>query len=594
MTSQKSVNTQSIVTSALACLLVGLLAGFLLSKHWAQGPDSANTPEQQEPLYWVAPMDDNYRLDKPGKSPMGMDLVPVYKDDRQNSSNNPGQIQISPDVVNNLGVRTVAVRQGYLHGKINAVGYVQYDQDQLVHIHPRVEGWVEKLYVKASGDPVKKGQPLYALYSPQLVNAQEELRLALNTENNRLIAAAKSNLRALKFPDSAIEQLQKTRRVQQTVTFYANQSGVVDNLNIREGFYVKPGTSMMSIGALDQVWVEAEVFERQVPHLTVGQPVSMRLGYLPGRDWQGVVDYIYPSLDAQTRTAKARLRFNNQSRELKPNMFAEVTIHTEASEPSLLVPREAVIRTGKMDRVVLALGQGQFKSVQVILGRSDQDFVEVLGGVLEGEDIVSSAQFLLDSESSKTSDFKRLHHQQNEPPKRVWVSAYINSLMAEHRMVNVHHKAIAQWRWPDMTMDFLVADGVDFSQINANKNLFIEIEKLSRDSGYQIIAISATAPLADNQARVTGLIESVNSEERTLVVARSAVQKWSRPAASVEMTLAESIEFDTLTVGQTIDFRFSVNDGVFILEEIYSAPHPSEPSPEASINPSNDASQVAL
>ena len=159
--------------------------------------------------------------------------------------------------------------------------------------------------------------------------------------------------------------------MKQTLTFYAPQSGVVDNLNIREGFFVKPGTTLMSVGTLDDVWVEAEVFERQAALVNVGLPVTMTLDYLPGKRWQGEVDYVYPALDPKTRTARVRLRFKNPDALLKPNMFAQVAIHANAENDALVIPKEAVIRTGDQDRVVLALGEGRFKSVEVELGRLD-------------------------------------------------------------------------------------------------------------------------------------------------------------------------------------------------------------------------------
>ena len=361
------------------------------------------------PLYWVAPMDPDFRRDGPGKSPMGMDLIPVYADNGLDPDD-PGMIFISPDIVNNLGVRTAQVERRSMHTRITTVGYVQYDEDQLVHIHPRVEGWIEILYVQAAGDPVEAGEPLYSLYSPQLVNAQEELLLALNRDNERFVQATEDQLRALQISDAEINDLRNTRQVKQTLTFYAPQSGVVDNLNIREGFFVGPGTTIMSIGSLNDVWVEAEVFERQAALVEAGLPVTMSLDYLPGRLWEGSVDYVYPTLNAQTRTARVRLRFENPDGLLKPNMFAQVTILADAADDVLVIPREAVIRTARQDRIVLAAGDGRFKSVAVSLGRLDDQYAEISHGVEEGERVVVSAQFLLDSESSQTSDFMRMNH----------------------------------------------------------------------------------------------------------------------------------------------------------------------------------------
>merc|ERR1712137_1073052 len=241
-------------------------------------------------------MDPNYRRDEPGKSPMGMDLIPVYEESSSGDAG-PGTITIAPNVENNLGVRTASVQRRSLHVPIRTVGYVQYNEDTLIHIHPRVEGWVDTLHVKASGEYVKKGEPLYSLYSPELVNAQEELLLAMRRGSDDLISAARSRLDALQMPNEAIQSLISSKKVRQTITFSAPQTGFVDNLNIREGFFIKPGNTLLSIGALDEVWVDAEIFERQSAQVTVGLPVTMTLDFLPGKTWEGEVDYVYPTLE---------------------------------------------------------------------------------------------------------------------------------------------------------------------------------------------------------------------------------------------------------------------------------------------------------
>ena len=406
---------KSLIVTILALVAVAASTHYLTRLAMDESvADNGSQAGERVPLYWVAPMDPNYRRDEPGSSPMGMNLVPVYEEGGGFAMRGPGEVYISPDVVNNLGVRTEIAERRPMHTEITTVGYVQYDEDLLVHVHPRVEGWIERLYVKAAGDPVEEGQPLYELYSPQLVNAQEELVLAVNRNNARLIAGAEDRLKALQIDETFIEELKNGRSVEQTLTFYAPQSGVVDNLNIREGFFVQPGTTLMSVGTLDNVWVEAEVFERQAALVEVDLPVTMTLDYLPGQRWLGKVDYVYPTLNPETRTARVRLRFANPEGLLKPNMFAQVAIHATAGDDVLVIPREAVIRTGAQDRVVLALGEGRFKSVAVGLGRLDANLAEILSGLEEGESVVTSAQFLLDSESSKTSDFARMDHSAND------------------------------------------------------------------------------------------------------------------------------------------------------------------------------------
>ncbi len=395
-----------LLGSIITASVIGLLSFW--DKNLSSNNDGSNEDTEKKPLYWVAPMDPNFKKDSPGKSPMGMDLVPVYQEDESNIQKEEGAVKISPTVINNLGVKTDLVKKSELSLKIVTVGYVKYDEDKLIHIHPRVSGWIEKLSVKSAGDPVIKGEPLYEIYSHELINAQEELFLAMQRKNQSLVDAAEARLRSLQLSQENIDKIKRSRQVQHNVTFFAPQNGVVDNLNIREGFFVKPGTTLMSIGDLSNVWVEAEIFERQAAWVKVNDLVTMTLGYLPGKEWQGKVDYIYPTLNEKTRTVKLRLCFENKERLLKPNMFAQIVIHSENSESALLVPHEAIIRTGQQNRVVLVLNDNQFKSVEVNLGKTNGEYTEVLSGLYENDKIVTSAQFLIDSESSKTSDFKRM------------------------------------------------------------------------------------------------------------------------------------------------------------------------------------------
>lgn len=441
-------------------------------------------PEEKsvkKPLYWVAPMDANYRRDKPGKSPMGMDLVPVYADEAKVHKESSGSVKISPSVENNLGVRTELVKKESLNSDIDTLGYVKYDEDSILHIHPRVEGWIEKLYVKASGERVKKGEALYEIYSPTIVNAQEEFVLALKRNNQRLIEAAKSRLDSLEVPASAVKELQRTRKVKRTITFYTPKTGLLKSLEIREGFFVKPESTIMSIATLQEVWVDAEIFESQAFLLKPAMSATMKLDYLPYKEWKGVVDYIYPTVDSKTRTIRARVKVANEDELLKPGMFAKVTLHGQTEIKRVVVSREALIRTGKADRVVLALGEGNFKSVDVKVGAFDDKYVEILEGLSEGDLVVTSAQFLLDSESSKTSDFKRMssvekENNQNLEPKE-WAKARVIKIMPESNSIKVTHSPIANWKWPAMTMNFKLADELNISMFQVGMSMDIEITK---------------------------------------------------------------------------------------------------------------------
>lgn len=396
----------------LGFVLLGGLAGAVATYWFATDTHALSSAEQtssdsKKPLYWVAPMDPNFKSDKPGKSPMGMDLIPVY-DDGGSADDTAGTVRISPTVVNNLGVRTEPVIQGRLPNNITTVGYVAYDEDQMVHVHPRVDGWIETLFVKAEGEPVEQGKPLYTLYSPTLVNAQEELLLAMNRGNQKLVEAATERLAALNVPASLISRLRQSRDIQRTMTVYAPRSGVIENLNVREGMFIKPGDRVLSIAALDEVWLIGEVFESQLSAVEAGNRVQMTLDYMPGREWRGSVDYVYPEVNPKTRTARVRMRFDNEDGALMPGMFARLEVQGERGKRQFLVPRESVIRTGQSDRLVLALEEGAFKSVNVSVGRVGEKYAEILDGLMPGDTVVTSAQFLIDSESSKSSDFRRM------------------------------------------------------------------------------------------------------------------------------------------------------------------------------------------
>ncbi len=365
---------------------------------------SAIAEEENEVLYWVAPMDPNYRRDKPGKSPMGMDLIPYYA--AEDSAD--GTVSISPAVVQNLGVRTAEAELTQLWRGIDTVGYVDYDESKVSHIHLRTEGWIENLAVESEGERIKKGDFLFKVYSPRLVNAQEELVTALSSSNKGLIRASKQRLSALGISSSQIEALQKNKKVKQQISIYAPQDGVVSELPVREGMFVKPSMKVMTLGDLSSVWLLAEVFERQAEWVEVGQDTEVSLSYLPGKTWSGKVEYIYPSLDPKTRTLKVRLRFDNPGERLKPNMYANVKIFGGATENTIVIPLEGLIRTGREQRVIVALGEGKFAARHVTSGIESGNYVEILEGIKEGESIVISGQFLIDSEASMRSSIVRM------------------------------------------------------------------------------------------------------------------------------------------------------------------------------------------
>jgi Cu(I)/Ag(I) efflux system membrane fusion protein len=386
-------------TYTAVAVVIAVAAGVFIGRSMEEstGTGDGTTAADRDVLYWVAPMDDNYRRDEPGQSPMGMDLVPVYADEVDGQ---PGVVAIDSTIVSNLGVRTAIAKRGSLSRLIDTVGYVSFDEDTVHHVHTRVDGWIEKLATKATGDSVSKGQLLFELYSPTLVNAQEEYLTALRSSNKLLLGASKDRLAALGVNASEIARLEKEQTVRQRVRVTAEADGVIAHLGVREGIFVTPATEIMSIAELDTIWVIAEVFERQSGWVKAGQNATVELDYLPGSTWRGVVDYVYPELDPKTRTLKVRLRFDNASADLRPNMFARVVIEGDAFGDVVHVPREALIRGGTVNRVVVALGGGRFKAQPVTIGIESGNYVAIRKGLSEGDEIVVSGQFLIDSESN--------------------------------------------------------------------------------------------------------------------------------------------------------------------------------------------------
>jgi len=476
-----------------AALLAVLVIGITFGRWWS--PDGAGTDAtasgEREVLYYKAPMDPNYRADKPGKSPMGMELVPVYADEV--SGDDPSVVKISPTVVNNLGVRSAAVERGVLSRRIETVGYVGYDEDSLHQINTRVDGWIEKLSIKSTGDPVKRGQVLFELYSPTLVNAQEEYLAALKSSNTALHQASRERLAALGVTSSEIKRLDQERTVKQRIRIYAQTDGVVAHLGVREGVYITPSTEVLSIASLDEVWVLAEVFERQSAWVGHGQRAEIELDYLPGQTWQGTVDYVYPELDQKTRTLKVRVRFDNEADVLRPNMFARVTIYGTETAAVVHIPREALIPGGAVNRVVVALEEGKFRAQPVEIGIESGDRIEILSGLTASDRVVTSGQFLIDSESNIDTALARMDEGEVDDapmaaPMSASVAAIVTGMDASARKITLQHDAIPEWDWPAMTMAFDVAELSLFEAISAGQSVDVTIER-HRDNHYQVVDI---------------------------------------------------------------------------------------------------------
>ena len=363
--------------------------------------------------YWAAPMDPTYIRNEPGKSPMGMDLVPVYEeegDEKEPAST----IRIDPVTIQNMGVRMERVKRKPLVKDIRTVGYITYDETRIYTVNTKFNGWIEKLYVDFEGKKVKKGQPLFDIYSPELVTAQEEYLLSLHHNESlkenpypgiregarRLLNASRTRLKYWDLTEQQIKTIENTGIVQKTLTIYSPNSGVVIKKNAFQGNYVKAGERQYEIADLSKVWVDVEVYEYELPWVRQNMAADMELAYIPGKRFKGKVLYIYPYLEIKTRTANLRLAFPNPDYTLKPGMYANIYLKTNVAKDSLVIPQEAVIDSGVRKIVFVSKGKGKFEPRKIELGveGNDNEF-QVLSGLTEGEEIVISAQFMLDSES---------------------------------------------------------------------------------------------------------------------------------------------------------------------------------------------------
>ncbi len=386
----------------------------LLPKYADENPPASadeSGSQERKVLYWYAPMNPSYHSDHPGKSPMGMDLLPKYADDAAEKMPS-GTIKISPERQQLIGVRTTTVERAPLTRTIRTTGHLVPDETKLAHIHVKVNGWIDKVYVDFVGALVKKGQPLFTVYSPDLVSTEQDYLVALKgkkyldpapyrevTEGaDSLLKAARERLKLWDISDEQIKKLEQTGKFEKTMTFYSPVSGFVLERQAFPEAAVGPDKELYLLADLSTIWVDADVYEYELPYVRLGQKATMHLSYYPGKTYTGHVTYIYPTVDPQTRTAKVRLDFSNPEFELKPQMFADVELNVSYGT-NVLIPAEAVLDSGSRQTVFVAKGNGYFEPRDIKVGpRVDDKFI-VLSGLKPSETIVTSGNFLIDSES---------------------------------------------------------------------------------------------------------------------------------------------------------------------------------------------------
>jgi Cu(I)/Ag(I) efflux system membrane fusion protein len=353
-----------------------------------------------------------------GKDSMGMDMVPVYED--QAAASESQSIAIDPVTIQNMDIRTAAVIRGPLRRTVRTVGVVEYNETTLGDVTTKFKGWIEKLDVNATGQLVMRGDPLFEIYSPDLYSAQVEYLLATSSPTNASSGAEGiriSALTKLKFydiSDGQIAELEKMRQPQKTMRILAPQDGFVVEKNVTEGQMVDAGMKIYRLADLGLVWVQADIYEQDLAYIKLGQEATVTLSYLPDREFRGRVTYIYPNVDEKTRTARVRMEFHNPGYFLKPGMFATVKVVSELEPSVLLIPDMAILRSGEKSTVFVALDGGKFEPRLVTLGpQAENDEYQVLSGVSEGERIVTSGQFMLDSESQLREAIQKMQ----EPKK---------------------------------------------------------------------------------------------------------------------------------------------------------------------------------
>lgn len=406
-----------------------MLAGTMNAGTMNAGPASAGSGAYTpEPIFYRHPMTPEITSPVPAKDDMGMDYIPVYADSAVGSAGPPGTVLIDPVTVQSIGVRTASAERRTLSRTIHTLGRVEYDEQRITRLHPKVEGWIDELYVETTGEQIAEDHILLNIYSPQLVVTQQEYLLALSNRETlsdssfpdirrgaeELVESTLTRLRLLDVPEHQIFELTQTGQVQEQLHIHSPADGIVVNVGAREGEYVTPQTELFTVADLSHVWVLVDVFEDELPWVRVGDRVRMTVAAAPGTIFEGQLTYIYPYAESRTRTVKARLEFDNPDLLLKPDMFADVTIMASPEVDAVAVPAEAIVRSGIREQVFVVREPGKFEPRDVRPGVSSEGWTQILEGIEAGEQVVVSAQFLIDSESKLREAAAKMLEAQND------------------------------------------------------------------------------------------------------------------------------------------------------------------------------------
>lgn len=442
-----------IAAVAVAALVLASVSAWYFGV--GRGADSS-AESGRRILYWYDPMIPQERYPGPGKSSMNMDLIPKYADEAE------GGVRVSPEMMQTLGVRVVRAEVRDISATVPAVGRVELDERLIAEVQTLTPGFVETLAVRAEGEPVSQGRVIATVYSPELLGAQYEYaalrRIRRSAVTPSLREAARNRLRLLGLPAGMIRSLDRGGAPQRAYPVLAPRSGVVTRIGARPGAQVTPGQSIVTIAGLSRVLVMAEIPETALGDIRVGLPVQIRFPAYPGETREGAIDYIYPTLSAESRTARARITLDNPDQRLRQGMFANITVQGTGGM-ALVVPSEAVIDTGRR-KIVIVRRNGAFLPAEVQTGREAGEWSQILAGVQAGEEVVASGQFLIDSEASVSGVMARLNRGAQQPAaaQPAAGNGVIQSLNPQRRQVTIAHGPIPELNWPAMTMTFAVRD----------------------------------------------------------------------------------------------------------------------------------------
>ena len=524
----------------LHLVMVAILLALFMGLGWFFGrqtnPDKMDKTPLSQPIsngvaqddsgktvkYWYDPMVPNQKFDKPGKSPfMDMQLEPKYAETAAAGSSEEAGVSISSQTAQNLGIRLAKVEIKSFGESFSAVGRIEPDERRFYVVQTRISGFVERLYVRAVGDPVHKGQKIAEIYAPELLAAQQEY-LTLLTLNqidadSSLKQAARNRLKLLGMVEGEIAAITKTGKPSPRFGVYAPATGVLTELGVREGGQLMSGSSLMQISDLSQVWLIAEVPERDAARLKLGIEADVQLQSMPSETIKGKVSYLYPTLNEVSRTLQVRIELPNKTRQLRPGMYANVAFTGQTHE-ALSVPTESIIATGKRKIVIVKESSG-YRPVELTTGQESDSFTEVLNGVSEGEEVVVSGQFLIDSEASLSGVLARLSQQGKAATEVNRVSMDSVKPTAVDKMPKGHgkvvevdamsgklilnHEPIAELGWPSMTMGFKVKESKQLEKLKVGDAVEFDLkaeasEKPDMPAQYMIERIGKAATIQDD------------------------------------------------------------------------------------------------